>query len=98
MFQDDVYSAVKSDECIMEYGQHLFNRLGFDPAKHEYIRQKMWELGRLLKCSRTSTSLKTIEDHILPKNFMQVVEAVKKNWQALTMKQRLTSAPVLLSR
>ncbi|KAG9275033.1 hypothetical protein AMEX_G9507, partial [Astyanax mexicanus] len=77
MNQDEVYSVVKSDGLIMEYGEHLYNRLGYDVAKHEYIRQKMRELGRLLICSRKSTPLKTIDDHIMPANFMHVVQAVK---------------------
>ncbi|XP_074518732.1 uncharacterized protein LOC141784770 [Halichoeres trimaculatus] len=78
MTQDEVYTAVNSDRCILEYGDHLYNRLGHDPGKHEYIRQKLRELGRLLICSRKTTSMKTIRDHIRPANFMQVVEAVKQ--------------------
>uniref|UniRef100_A0A9J7ZZT3 SET domain-containing protein n=1 Tax=Cyprinus carpio carpio TaxID=630221 RepID=A0A9J7ZZT3_CYPCA len=77
MVQDEVYSVLKSDVCIMEYGEHLYNRLGYDVGKHEYIRQKLRELGRLLICSRKTTSLKTIKDHVKPANFMQVVESVK---------------------
>lgn len=77
MVQDEVYSVLKSDVCIMEYGEHLYNRLGYDVGKHEYIRQKLRELGKLLKCSRKTTSLKTIKDQIKPANFMQVVESVK---------------------
>ncbi|CAJ1074397.1 hypothetical protein F2P79_020338 [Xyrichtys novacula] len=78
MLQDEVFSAVKSDACILEYGDHLYNRLGHDPGKHEYIRQKLRELGRLLLCSRKNTSMKTIRDHIRPSNFMQVIQAVKE--------------------
>lgn len=77
MVQDDVYIAVKSDVCIMEYGEHLYNRLGYDVGKHEYIRQKLRELGRLLVCSRKTTPLKTIQDHVKPINFLHVVQAVK---------------------
>ncbi|XP_034092633.1 uncharacterized protein LOC117559977 isoform X2 [Gymnodraco acuticeps] len=77
MVQDDVYIAVKSDVCIMEYGEHLYNRLGYDVGKHEYIRQKLRELGRLLVCSRKTTPLKTIQDHVKPINFLYVVQAVK---------------------
>lgn len=77
MVQGDVYSAVKSDVSIMEYGEHLYNRLGYDVGKHEYIRQKLRELGRLLICSRKTTALKTIKDHIKPANFLHVVQAVK---------------------
>ncbi|XP_041858543.1 uncharacterized protein LOC121650850 isoform X2 [Melanotaenia boesemani] len=78
MLQDEVYSAVKSDSLIMEYGEHLFNRLGYDVAKHEYIRQKMRELGRLLICSRGMTPLKTMKDHVLPGNFMHVIDSVRQ--------------------
>ncbi|XP_041918256.1 uncharacterized protein LOC121682254 isoform X5 [Alosa sapidissima] len=77
MIQDDVYFAVKSDVWIMEYGVHLHNKHGYDVGKHEYIRQKMRELGRLLICSRKTTPLKTIEDHMKPENFMHVVQAVQ---------------------
>lgn len=78
MIQDDVYFAVKSDACIMEYGEHLYNRLGHDVSKHEYIRQKLRELGRLLICSRKTTPLRTIQGHIKPANFMHVVQAAKE--------------------
>ncbi|XP_051246592.1 uncharacterized protein LOC127357967 isoform X5 [Dicentrarchus labrax] len=78
MVQDEAYFAVKSDVCIMEFGEHLYNRLGHDVGEHEYIRQKLRELGRLLVCSRKTTPLKTIQDHIKPVNFMHVVEAVKR--------------------
>lgn len=77
MVQDDIFAVVKTDACILEYGEHLYNRLGYDAGKHEYIRQKMRELGRLLVCSRKNTALKSIEDHIRPANFMKVVEGVK---------------------
>lgn len=77
MTQDDVYFAVKSDVCIKEYGEHLCNKHGHDVSKHEYIRQKMCELGRRLMCSKKTTPLKTIEDHIRLENFMHVVQAVQ---------------------
>lgn len=77
MIQDDVYIAVKSDELILEYGQHLYNRVGYDASRHEYIRQKMRELGRMLILSRKTTPMKTIEEHVKPANFMLVVESVK---------------------
>ncbi|KAF7644683.1 hypothetical protein LDENG_00217730 [Lucifuga dentata] len=69
MIQDEVCSAVKTDVCIMEYGEHLY--------RHEYIHQKLRELGRLLICARKNTPLRTIQDHIRPANFMHVVQAVK---------------------
>ncbi|XP_061774248.1 M-phase phosphoprotein 8 isoform X5 [Nerophis ophidion] len=77
MFQDDVYFAVKSDSYALEYAEHLYKRYGFDDRKHEHIRHKLRELGRLLLCARQSTPLKTIQDHLKPANFMHVVQAVR---------------------
>ncbi len=48
MKQDEVTYAVKSDACIIKFGEHLYNKMGNDKTKHEYIRTKMREAGRLL--------------------------------------------------
>ncbi len=48
MKQDEVTHAVKSDACITKFGEHLYNKMGNDKTKHEYIRTKMREAGRLL--------------------------------------------------
>ncbi|XP_041954724.1 uncharacterized protein LOC121713822 isoform X4 [Alosa sapidissima] len=77
MNQDRVSLAVKGDELIMENGQHLYNRLGSDRAKHEHIRQKMRELGRLILSAREVTSLRSISEMMTPTTFMQTVLAVK---------------------
>ncbi|KAL2085049.1 hypothetical protein ACEWY4_020567 [Coilia grayii] len=77
MNQDKVSLAVKSDELIMELGQHTYNRLGSDRAQHEHIRQKMREMGRLVLSAREVTSLRSISDMIKPTNFMETVSAVK---------------------
>ncbi|XP_067311201.1 uncharacterized protein [Pseudorasbora parva] len=77
MTQDDISFEVKNDQCIMEFGKHLYNRLGADVSKHEYIRQKLRELGRLCLHGREVTPLKTIKDYVTPKNFMLAVTAVK---------------------
>uniref|UniRef100_A0A096LZJ8 Uncharacterized protein n=1 Tax=Poecilia formosa TaxID=48698 RepID=A0A096LZJ8_POEFO len=69
MILDEVYSAAKSDELIIEYGQHF--------TRHKYIHQTMRELGRLLIHSKKTTPMKTIEQHVKPANFMLVVESVK---------------------
>ncbi|XP_057688017.1 uncharacterized protein LOC130913423 [Corythoichthys intestinalis] len=78
MHQDDVQVVVKSDPWIMAYGQNLYNRLGDDISKHEYIRQEMRGLGRLLICSRKNSAMKTMKDHIRPSNFMHLVQSVKE--------------------
>lgn len=61
MTLDTVSLAVKNDWCIIELGQHLYNRLGNNVGKHEYIRQKMRELGRLLLGAKEVTPLMTIK-------------------------------------
>lgn len=77
MTQDNISFEVKNDHCIMEFGKHLYNRLGADVSKHEYIRQKLRELGRLRLHGREVTPLQTIKDYVTPENFMLAVTAVR---------------------
>lgn len=81
MNQDAVAHAVKSDWCIMEMGKHLYNKHGFEVDKHEFIRQKLRELGRLRICGGEVTNMKTIREYVIPANFMQTVTAVKHTAQ-----------------
>lgn len=71
------FHVVRNDVALMQYGQSLFNRHGHDSTKHEYIRQKLRELGRFLIKLREQTPSVTLEDAIKPSNFMNMVEAVK---------------------
>ncbi len=77
MKQDEVTHAVKSDACIIKFGEHLYNKMGNDKTKHEYIRTKMREAGRLLVCARKVGKLQSIKDFFIPTNFYHVVKAVK---------------------
>ncbi|XP_051781264.1 uncharacterized protein LOC114648939 [Erpetoichthys calabaricus] len=77
MIKDDISLIVKKDPCILQIARHLFNRLGSDISKHEYIRQKIRELGRLLLCARRITPLQNMKDFIIPSSFPHVVTAVK---------------------
>ncbi|XP_028298057.1 uncharacterized protein LOC114460324 isoform X2 [Gouania willdenowi] len=77
MHQDEVAVIIKEEKSILRLGEHLFAKHGHDKTKHEYIRQKMREIGRLLRHSRKSGKLKKIEDFYLPSNFNYVVQAVK---------------------
>lgn len=40
MKQDEITQIVRSDTCIVKFGEHLCNKMGSDKTKHEYIRQK----------------------------------------------------------
>lgn len=77
MKQDEVTQAVKSDSCIFKFGEHLCNKMGGDKTKHEYIRTKMREAGRLLVCARKVGKLQSIKDFFTPSNFSHVIKAVK---------------------
>ncbi|XP_039544399.1 uncharacterized protein LOC120490938 isoform X1 [Pimephales promelas] len=77
MKQDEVTQAVKSDTCILKFGEHLCNKMGSDKTKHEYIRTKMREVGRLLVCARKVGNLQSIKDFFIPSNFYHVIKAVK---------------------
>ncbi|KAL1268444.1 hypothetical protein QQF64_033807 [Cirrhinus molitorella] len=77
MNYDDVSCTIHSDTCIMQLGEHMFNRMGTDVTKHDYIRQKMREVGRLLLEARKITPLRTMADFIIPANFKHVISAVK---------------------
>ncbi|XP_073703962.1 uncharacterized protein [Garra rufa] len=77
MNYDAVSRVVHSDICIMQLGEHMFNRMGSDVTKHDYIRQKMREVGRLLLEARKITPLRSMADFIIPANFKHVISAVK---------------------
>ncbi|XP_052474111.1 uncharacterized protein LOC128030478 [Carassius gibelio] len=77
MNYDEVSRVVHTDRCIMQLGEHMFNRMGSDVTKHDYIRQKMREVGRLLLEARKITPLRTMVDFIIPTNFKHVIAAVK---------------------
>ncbi|XP_077091385.1 uncharacterized protein LOC143742422 isoform X2 [Siphateles boraxobius] len=74
---DDISSVVRNDFLILQFSQCLYNKLGSDPTKSEYIKQKVQETGRLLLSLRTKYSIFNFEDAIKPNNFCKVVEAVK---------------------
>ncbi|RXN38006.1 protein FAM171A1 isoform X1 [Labeo rohita] len=78
MKQDEVTCAVKSDACIIKFGEHLCNKMGNDKTKHEYIRIKMREAGRLLVSARKMGKLQSIKDFFIPANFHHVIKAVKE--------------------
>ncbi|XP_062381350.1 uncharacterized protein LOC134069402 [Sardina pilchardus] len=77
MKQDKVTQAVKSDVCIIRFGEHLCNKMGNDKTKHEYIRTKMREAGRLLVCAKKRGTLNAIKDFFIPSNFYNAIQAVK---------------------
>ncbi|KAK2907321.1 hypothetical protein Q8A67_006306 [Cirrhinus molitorella] len=77
MHKDDVSTAIRNDHYLMQFAQSLFNKHGSDRSKHEYIRQKVRELGRLLVTLRHTTRIHNMEA-IKPGNFFILTSAVKR--------------------
>ncbi|XP_031139915.2 uncharacterized protein LOC116039306 isoform X1 [Sander lucioperca] len=78
MHQDEVTNVIRQEKSIMRFGEHLYAKHGHDKTKHEYIRQKMREVGRLILQAQKDGRLKKKEDFYVPSNFNFVVEAVKE--------------------
>lgn len=70
---DEVSHAVQEDNCILQLGQYMFNKLKNKGNSEDYIRQKMREVGRLVLESQKVTPLKRLEEF-----FPRVIVAVKK--------------------
>ncbi|XP_034545080.1 uncharacterized protein LOC117816825 isoform X2 [Notolabrus celidotus] len=77
MREDEITNVVRKEKSILKFGEHLFNKHGHDVTKHEYIRQKMRETGRLVLQGKKDGTLKTMTDFFVPANFPLVIEAVK---------------------
>ncbi|XP_065151644.2 uncharacterized protein [Paramisgurnus dabryanus] len=76
MHEDEITNVVRKEKVILKLGQHLFNKHGHDVTKHEYIRQKMRETGRLVLQGKKNGKLKEVSDFFIPANFPDVIEAV----------------------
>ncbi|MEQ2196879.1 hypothetical protein XENOCAPTIV_016543, partial [Xenoophorus captivus] len=77
MHQDEVTQIVREEKGILRLGEHLYAKHGHDKTKHDYIRQKMRELGRLIQHAKRNGKVKQIEDFYKPSNFNFVIAAVK---------------------
>ncbi|XP_059406406.1 uncharacterized protein LOC132141148 isoform X2 [Carassius carassius] len=74
---DPTTDIIKKDKLIIDVGQHLLNTGGLSAKNKQCVREKMRELGRLVHNARRVTSLKTMEDCVNPKKYMETVKAVK---------------------
>ncbi|XP_022055392.2 leukocyte receptor cluster member 8 homolog isoform X2 [Acanthochromis polyacanthus] len=77
MNEDEVSRVIRKERCILTFGEHLYNKNGHDITKHEYIRQKMREVGRLILQGKLGGILNRAHDFFVPANFPHVIEAVK---------------------
>ncbi|MED6234406.1 hypothetical protein ATANTOWER_028966 [Ataeniobius toweri] len=78
MHQDEITVACKKDQCILDFGYRLFHKNESVVSQHQYIRQKLRELGRLLLEARNIASVKSIKDLIKPEKYVTVVAAARR--------------------
>ncbi|CAJ1057878.1 uncharacterized protein LOC124050300 [Xyrichtys novacula] len=77
MNPDPITDIIKNDKVILDIGQHLLNKGGSSDKNKQNVREKMRELGRLIKSARRGTTLNKMEDLINPEKYMETVKAVK---------------------
>lgn len=65
-----------NDSLIMDYGARLYAKVGHAKHLHQYIREKMRELGRLLLKSKETFNA-DLKSYIQPSKFKDVMEAVR---------------------
>lgn len=76
MTYNDVTQTIMDDKVLLQFGEMLFNHYGSDEKKHEYIRQNLRQMARLVLEAQKITPLKKLEDFFLPSSFPHVVSAV----------------------
>ncbi|KAM3611775.1 uncharacterized protein V6R79_024065 [Siganus canaliculatus] len=76
MTYNEVTQTIIDDKVILQFGESLYKHYGSNTKKHEYIRQNLRQIGRLVLEARKITPLKKLEDFFLPSTFKHVVSAV----------------------
>lgn len=78
MNNDDVSDVVRSDRLIARFGSRLFMKNGHLTHRHQYISQRMRELGRLvLGLADTVGKVRVnLADYIHPSKFESIVNAI----------------------
>ncbi|XP_034547617.1 uncharacterized protein LOC117818719 isoform X2 [Notolabrus celidotus] len=77
MTYDEVTRAIMDDPVVLQLGELLFSQHGSDEKRHEYIRQNLRQLARLVLEAQKTSRLKKLEDFFKPSNFPDVVSTVK---------------------
>ena len=79
MATDEISLVIRNDNLITHLGMRLFAKSGKQHHQHQYIRQKLREIARLLLVAREmDKSVVTLSDCIDPTKFSVVVKAVKR--------------------
>ncbi|KAH3809500.1 hypothetical protein DPMN_028112 [Dreissena polymorpha] len=79
MRNDEISRKVKSDNTILAFGEKLCTKRGHDEKQHNYIRQKLREVGRLLKDMRSCPGNveKSLENFMYPDAFKFITQSCK---------------------
>lgn len=79
MRNDSVTRIVKSDSTILAYGEKLCTKHGHDKDQHNYIRQKLREVARLVQELRKQSGdeNKHLEDFVYPSSFHLIANCCK---------------------
>ncbi|KAM7017585.1 uncharacterized protein LKV04_003020 isoform 2-T2 [Tautogolabrus adspersus] len=77
MQYDEVTRTIMDDSILLQFGEFLFSKHGSNEKKHEYIRQHLRQVARLVLEAQKISSLKKLEDFFTPSNFPHVISAVK---------------------
>lgn len=75
---EDVAHALSSDFSLELFSKSLYSLHGHNPAKHDFIRQKILELGQFLLTMRKSSPALTLLDAVKPGYFINMVKVVKE--------------------
>ena len=77
---DSISRIVKSDSTILAYGEKLCTKHGHDKDQHNYIRQKLREVARLVQELRKESrdENKQLEDFVDPGLFRLITTCCKK--------------------
>jgi len=76
--KDEVYRAVVNDTTLMEYAHRLTRKHYSDVDKHEHVRCKVRELGRLLIQLKKDHGIQSIATALDPKYFQNVLSSVRR--------------------
>lgn len=79
IWQDDVSFHIRTDSLICSYVEALFAKHGRVKPRHQYISQRMRELGRFTLVAKSmDTSIKGLEDLCALSRFQFVISVARK--------------------
>lgn len=79
MRQDDVAFHIRKDSLICNYGESLYAKHGRVKSRHQYIAQRMRELGRFMLVAKDmDKTVNYLEDLCVPSKYQFVVNVAKR--------------------